>query len=191
MRHAHFFWRAMIVVAGSLVAAWAWRFGVAAAWQWSQPAIGAGQLSAEQTRAWVELRTLWVPGAFVALWAGYWLGGLAWFGWWLICLRLAWDVAGNALQTLGGTPKQPGQAPTGDLAGAWLLVLMPIAAGLLGAVLGRRAFEQIPPPPKRYVAPPMPDPAATADSADDTASLKPIPDRRRQRGFKRRDDAYR
>ena len=168
MRRAHFLWRTLIAVVGALALAYAWRMGVSAA----APEVAT--------------YTLWLAATLIAGWATYWLGGLAGFAWWLACLRLAWGLAEPALSALGkaGPAVVAGKAaaPAGlssDLAGAWLLALMPIVGVVLGNIFGRRAYWSVP------VEPPLPGPIGELPPEENAPSVI------RNGDFRRRDDAYR
>jgi hypothetical protein len=135
MRRSHFFWRTLISLLGAFAIAWAWRVMLSAV---GQPPAPAGQAATQAVGPQsLGPLTMWVPAALIAGWAGFWLGGWAWLVWWLLSLRLAWGIAANVLLSVGSSDKPLSQM---DIAGAWLLALMPVVGGLIGAALGRRAF---------------------------------------------------
>ena len=191
MRRAHFFWRTLIAVAGAFAIAYAWRMAVAAC---AVPAPAAGGVGDAAGGSPVAAYTLWLAATLIAGWAAYWLGGLAGVVWWLACLRLAWGMAEPALSALGKAAPAvaaagKAAAPAGlssDLAGAWLLALMPIVGVVLGNLFGRRAYWTVPPqesyPPAE---PPLPGPAAEVPPEGNELSAV------RRQDFRRRDDAYR
>ena len=187
MRRAHFFWRTLIAVAGALVIAYAWRMAVSAG-ALPVPLPGGAPDSAAHSP--VEAYTLWLAATLIAAWTGYWLGGLAGFVWWLACLRLAWGMAEPALAALGkAAPAAPGAVSAAgkavataglsrDLAGAWMLALMPIAGLVLGTMLGRRAYWAAPAPAS------LPGPETELPPEEN------VPSAVRGRDIRRRDDAY-